>query len=372
MKILHVHKVSPLVSYGGMETVINVLCKATSDQGITNTVLSLSEHPAEKHLKTYAYTLYEEKKLFSFASTNFSINAFRKFKELANEHDIIHYHYPNPYADLLHLYTKPSKPSLITYHSDIVRQKLLFKLYKPLQNSFLSSVDQIVATSPNYFATSSVLQRFRNKVTVIPLSVDVEDFQVSDPDLLTYWQKRIKGPFFLFVGALRYYKGLFTLLEAVKGTNIKVVIAGSSGLEKKIKQFVKYQEIHNVTLLGAISEKDKIALLQLCYSFVFPSNYRSEAFGVSLLEAAASGKSLISSEIGTGTSFINIANETGLVVPPNCCVSLRDAMVFLLENPKIAHKMGLEAKNRVKIFFNSNTQSTRYVQLYDEIIGSKT
>ena len=100
----------------------------------------------------------------------------------------------------------------------------------------------------------------------------------------------------------------------------------------------------------------------------FPSNLRTEAFGIALLEAAYFGNPLISCEIGTGTSFVNKHDETGLVVKPGCPKDLRDAMLKLLNNKDLAIKMGKNAKKRAKKLFNSDKQSKSYLKIYSEIL----
>jgi rhamnosyl/mannosyltransferase len=107
----------------------------------------------------------------------------------------------------------------------------------------------------------------------------------------------------------------------------------------------------------------------LCYSMVFPSHLRSEAFGISLLEGAMYGKPMISSEIGTGTTFINIADETGLVVPPSDPVALRQAMRFLWEQPEVAAEMGRRAEERYWQHFTADRMVKSYVELYQAVVG---
>ena len=116
-------------------------------------------------------------------------------------------------------------------------------------------------------------------------------------------------PFFLFVGSMRYYKGLHIALEAIVGTEIQIGIAGVNGIEKDLKAQAAALQLKNIHFFGFVNDEDKVALLNLCHGFIFPSHLRSEAFGISLLEAAVSGKPMISSEIGTGTSFVNSAND---------------------------------------------------------------
>ena len=62
---------------------------------------------------------------------------------------MVHYHFPWPFADLLEMIAGGSKPYIVTYHSDIVRQKLLGKYYRPLMNRFLGGAARVVATSQN-------------------------------------------------------------------------------------------------------------------------------------------------------------------------------------------------------------------------------
>jgi len=124
----------------------------------------------------------------------------------------------------------------------------------------------------------------------------------------------------------------------------------------------------NVHFLGGLPDEDKVALLQLCYAFVFPSHLRSESFGISLLEGAMYGKPMISCEIGTGTTFINIADETGLVVPPRDADALARAMMTLWQNPDQADLMGRRALKRYEEVFSAKRMSTSYAELYRELL----
>lgn len=101
-------------------------------------------------------------------------------------------------------------------------------------------------------------------------------------------------------------------LDAVQGTDYPVVIVGSGPVEAELKAHASRLGLRIVHFLGALPDEDKVALLRLCYAVVFPSHLRSEAFGISLLEGAMYGKPLISSEISTGTSYINVSEVFGV------------------------------------------------------------
>jgi rhamnosyl/mannosyltransferase len=261
---------------------------------------------------------------------------------------------------------------VVTYHSDIIKQKHLIKLYRPLMNVFLNKVDAIVATSPEYVASSDVLSRFKQKTTVIPIGVDTDTYPETPRDLMERWSAQLPERFFLFVGVLRYYKGLHFLLEALKLKSYPLVIVGSGPEEDALKKQAQLLGLQNVIFLGALSEADKMAVLKLSYAFVFPSHLRSEAFGVSLLEAAMLGKAMISCDISTGTTYVNKDGETGLVCPPQDPAALSCAMTQLWENQEETQIMGLAAQRRQQALFTSQLAAARYEALYLSVLGSRT
>jgi len=186
--------------------------------------------------------------------------------------------------------------------------------------------------------------------------------------LTSLWRERFGSKFFLFVGMLRYYKGLHILIEAAKGATYPIVIVGAGPIEEELKQLVIKNEVTNIHFVGRVSDEDKVALLELSCGVVFPSHLRSEAFGVSLLEGAMYGKALISSEIGTGTTYINIDGETGLVVPPSDPAALRTAMDRLWNDTELASSMGNKAYQRYLELFTADRMSSSYVKLYQSLL----
>jgi rhamnosyl/mannosyltransferase len=276
----------------------------------------------------------------------------------------VHYHYPWPFADLLHFAARVRKPTVLTYHSDIVRQKLLGRLYAPLMKRFLASVDEIICTSPNYFATSDVLTRYEEKVSVVPIGLDELSYPTADDALICSMRERYGDDFFLFVGVLRYYKGLHILLDAIKDAPFKVIIVGSGPTEAELKQQAQDLQLTNVVFTGHLTDEEKVALFKLSRGVVFPSYLRAEAFGVTLLEGAMYGKALISTEVGSGTSHVNIDSETGIVVPPGSAKALRQAMDQLWYRPEMAKLMGQRARKRYEQLFTGQLMGRRYHDVY--------
>jgi rhamnosyl/mannosyltransferase len=367
MRVLHFYKTYYPDSVGGIEQVIRQLCVGTGRLGVTNQVLSLSRDKNLAPFEFEGHAVHRVPLTFEIASNACSVAAIGELARLAAAADVVHYHFPWPFMDLAHFMARVKKPSLVTYHSDIVRQKHLLRLYQPLKHRFLQSVDTIVATSPNYMASSAVLDRYRDKTRVITYGLDRTTYPRPDPQRLAHWRAKAGPRFFLFVGVLRYYKGLHILLDAVAGTDYPVVIVGAGPIEQELKAHAARLGLTNVMFVGAVDDVDKVALLELCYAVAFPSHLRSEAFGISLLEGAMFGKPMISSEIGTGTTYINVDQETGLVVPPSDPVALRAAMRTLWDNPELAAAMGRRAEARYRELFTSEQMATSYTELYREL-----
>jgi rhamnosyl/mannosyltransferase len=230
---------------------------------------------------------------------------------------------------------------------------------------FLSSVDHIVATSPNYASSSPVLRRHARSVSVIPLGLDERDYPRAGEAETARWRTRFPRPFFLFVGVLRYYKGLHALIDAARSIEADVVIAGSGPLEAHLTDQARRIGAGNVHFVGAVPDEAKAALLDLCTAFVFPSHLRSEAFGLSLIEAAMFGKPMVTCEIGTGTSFVNIDRRTGLVVPPDSPEALAAAMRALLSDGDLTRDLGRGARARYESELTATGMVDRYVALYE-------
>ncbi|CAH9017725.1 glycosyltransferase family 4 protein [Candidatus Nitrosacidococcus sp. I8] len=367
MKVLHFYKTYFPETIGGVEQVIYQIARGVSIYSIDTEVLTLAQESSKKPLVLENHLIYQAKCDVQIASTGFSRAALFRFMELAKQVDIIHYHFPWPFMDIVHFLSSVKKPTVLTYHSDIIRQKFLLTIYRPLMKFFLNRVDAIVATSPNYLATSQVLDGYRGKTEVIPIGIDKNTYPQVTSAKLNYWRNQIGEGFFLFVGMLRYYKGLHILLDALKDTNFSVVIVGSGPIEHSLKHHAKSLKLRNIHFLGTLPNEDKVALIQLSLAMVFPSHLRSEAFGISLLEGAMYGKPMISSEIGTGTSYINIHNETGLVVPPSDPTAFRKAMEFLWNSPDIARAMGGKAEARYWQLFTGKHMARSYAHLYQRL-----
>ena len=364
LRVLHVYRTYFPDSQGGIEELIRQICLDTKSRGIDNRLLALSANARPRVLRHNEVKVYRAHRDLEVASCGMSLQAFAMHERLAEWADLIHYHFPWPFGDVLNLTCRIKRPTVLTYHSDIVRQRVLRLLYRPVMHRFLRNVDRIVGTSPNYFATSDVLRRFQDKVEIVPIGLNEHTYPKVCPRIRARMRDRYGEGFFLFIGVLRYYKGLHILLDACAGAPFRVVIAGSGPTERELLDQAQRLRLDNVDFTGYVSNEEKVALLSLCRGVVFPSYLRTEAFGVALLEGAMYSKALISTEAGSGTSHVNIGGETGLAVAPGSPLALRQAMDRIHDCPEMAAAMGRRARQRFERFFTGDRMGERYDAIY--------
>ena len=371
MKVLHVYSKYYPNTVGGLQESIRQIITSTSKRGVENRVFALdSESPGK-----YDYpevTVYKAKLLFSWASCDFGfVQAFSMFKKLTNWADIVHYHYPWPFADLMHLMCKNKKPSVMTYHSDVLNKGILGSLYYPLMKKMLNNMDKVIVTSPNYFQGSKLLATIDpEKMDIIHLGINEctykNDLELSKHvDVYERFNVR-QGEYVLFIGVPRNYKGLNTLVASGSKILGNVVLAGPTGDEKLFRGFS--QPMPNIRFLGPVTGAEKLALLSGCIGLVLPSDKRSEAFGMVLVEASMMSKPMITCEIGTGTSFVNKHRETGIVVDPDSEEQLVSAINMMIEDEEMACRLGVAARNRYESLFAGSKMGSLYVELYEDLL----
>ena len=368
MRVLHVTQTYYPDTRGGIEELIRQIAINSKKLGVETRVFTLSKIPIPTVIEIDGVKIYRAPLTLKIASCGISIKALKLFKDLADWAQIINYHFPWPFMDLLNLLVDHDAKMVVTYHSDVVRQKRLFYLYKPLMKYFLNQVNIIGATANNYVQSSQTLKDYKKKVKVIPIGVSKKSYPIPTKKDLVKIGSLVGYDFFLFIGTLRKYKGLDYLLRALKDTELKCVIAGSGPELIRLKNLVKELGLTNIVFLGRVSDSEKVSLIKLSRAVVLPSNLRSEAFGVVLLEGAMYKKPLISTEIRTGTSYVNVNGETGLVVPTADPESLKESMLLLESDKSLSKKMGQAAHKRYIKLFRGSVMSQKYAKIYKTLI----
>ncbi len=363
LRILHVYKdYYPIV--GGIENHIKTLAELQCAAGHQVTVLVTNPGGQAGSEVISGVQLLRAGRIATVASTPLSLALPLKLRSI--NADITHLHFPYPIGEIGQWLFRRRRPYVITYHSDVVRQRAMLLMYAPIMRRVLSRANRILPTSAPYIATSPYLRDLQDHCTVTPLSVDPLPFLKATP-LLPPAEK----PRLLFVGRHRYYKGIATLLQAMPQVDAELMIAGDGPMRARWEQMARELNLGaRVTFLGEVSDEDLPRLYAAAGVFILPANARAEAFGTVLLEAMAAGLPCVTTEVGSGTSYVVQDGITGLVVPPLQPLALAEALNRLLSNPELCVQMGTAGRARVVQEFSPAALLQRVTAVYQSVLSA--
>lgn len=288
--------------------------------------------------------------------------------------DLMHMHFPDPMAHLSALVLPSDLPVVITWHSDIVRQERLLKLYRPMQDAMLRRAAAIIAPTPSHFATSTELARLSlsDRFRTVPFGVDVQVFAREHP-MAAEIRARYPEALIFAVGRHVYYKGYEYLIDAMEATpGARLLLGGTGPLSDSLRQrAASSRAADRITFLGRIPDADLPAYYQACDVFCMPSVERAEAFGIVQIEAMAAGKPVVCCELGNGVTYVNRNGETGLVVPPRDVPALAGALRTLLADEAMRARFGAQGRIRVDAEFSMEALRRGTLRVYREALGCK-
>ena len=175
------------------------------------------------------------------------------------------------------------------------------------------------------------------------------------------------APFVLFAGRHVAYKGVDVLLRALCGTETRAVIAGDGPKRPAWERLSHDLGLDGrVRFAGAVSDVELRALMQDCAVLVLPSVTNAEAFGYVQLEAMASARPVISTDVPSGVSWVNQDGHTGLVVPAGDAAALRCAIERLIGDPALRSQLGAAGRARVEQEFTIDRLCERLRAVYEE------
>lgn len=379
MRVVHVYKdYYPVV--GGIENYVRLLTtRLRAAHEIDARVLVTSPTLQAEHAIIDGVPVYRASRLATVASTPLSVQMAGMLHAL--KPDLVHLHFPYPIGELSYLLACPTVPAVVTYHSDIVRQKKLLMVYRPLLKRLLRHAAAIQVTSPHYLESSTWLQPHRDRCHIISSGIAMNEWQAAVADATSaaiplrrhllrdgQYQHLV-----LFVGRFRYYKGLHVLLQAwPRVANARLVLVGSGPEEARLRAQVADLGIgESVVFASDVGDEELPAYHAAADVFVLPSCLRSEALGLVLVEAEAAGVPCISTDLGTGTSWINLDGTTGRVVPPNAPSALAAAVNDLLADPTLRRAMGEAARARARELCDIDGIARQVAALYRQVLSER-
>ena len=368
MHVLHVGKYYPPYR-GGIETVVEQLCRGLARRGVEITALVSNDGPTTVDETIDGVRVLRLGRTVELNSQPLNLRLIPELRR--KRFDALHFHTPNPVGALAVLAAHRAESLVVTHHSDIVRQRWLGVPATVVQSLLYRRAAALIAATPKHIEHSTVLRRFESKCRVIHFPIDalpyVDARPVWDEQLPQTWQNE---PLVLFVGRLVYYKGVDVLLEALRLTErARLAIVGVGPLAARlVEQATRLGITDRVRFLGAVSD-DRLRSMYKCARFlVLPSVAPSEAFGMVQLEAMAAGRPVISTDLKSGVPYVNQHGVTGLIVPPSDPQALAAGMKVLIENEPHALALGLAAQRRVLAEFHVDKVVDAHIELYESLV----
>ncbi len=364
LRVLHVGKYYP-PHRGGMESHLQALCGELKRAVEVEVLVANDERQTIEELIDGVKVTRAEK-LFDLAAAPVCPEMVRKIRQA--KADLVHIHLPHPTALLAYLASRQRGRLILSYHSDIIRQKVLSKAFWPLLRHALGRADAIIAASPDYVQTSPVLRKFQRRCRVIPYGLPLGPFDQPNLIEVSRIRKRYGPRIVLGVGRLVYYKGFEYLIRAMKMVEAHLLIVGSGPLRHELEREARACGVEErVTLLTGV--EDVVPYYHATDVFALPSVARSEAFGIVQLEAMACGKAVVNTDLKSGVTFASPGGVTGLTVTPADPHALGTAINTLLDDPALSARLGQAGRRRVQKEFDLQVMARRTLELYEEVMN---
>ncbi len=363
MRIVHVYKdYFPVL--GGIENHIKMLAEAQAAAGHDVTVLVTNPGGEPKFVVENQVKIIRATRIATVASTPLSFDLQRQLRYL--QPDVTHLHFPYPVGEVSQWLFARERPYVITYHSDVVKQQLMLRFYKPILQRVLRNASQLIVSNGNYIESSNWIRPYAAKCNIIPFAVDGHRFH---PDNAAEYPTHEK-PILLFVGRHRYYKGVDDLIRAMADIDAQLLIGGDGPERNAWEKLTQVRNLtHKIKFIGNVADEELPQFFASGDIFVLPANARAESFGIVLQEAMASGLPCVTTELGTGTSWLVRDGESGFVVPPKNPTALAEAIQKLVVNPNLRQQMGQAGRKRAVWEFSLEKMVAKTDAVYQKVVS---
>jgi glycosyltransferase involved in cell wall biosynthesis len=391
-RIVHLSKYYP-PDPGGIETHVQTLAQTQADLGAEVHVVCVNGFDEQGRLSRTTKTVNETDgnvrvtrlgRLFSLARFDICPELPKQLCQLAQKSNtLFHLHTPNPTMLTALTAIHRRLPMVVTHHSDVIKQKILKYGLRPFECVVYNQTARILTTSYQYIDGSKFLNAYTNKLSSLPLGLDSSKYTNPSKEAIAYGRSlkarysRLNSelnsePIWLAVGRLVYYKALHIAIEALVQVPGTLIIIGVGPLELELKALAKKLGVENrIAWLGRVSEDELIGAYQAATALWFPSNIRSEGFGMVQLEAMASGCPVINANIpGSGVPWVSRHQLEGLTVPINDSMALTLAARRLLNEPGLHSRLATAGRARAQ-YFSHVTMAERSFDIYEQALSNE-
>lgn len=370
LKVLQLGKFHPIK--GGVEKVMMAFVRGLSAGNVYCDMLcaSADDEVGETRLNSHS-KIIKTKTIANKSATMISPDMISKLREICHDYHIIHIHHPDPMATLALLLSDYKGKVVLHWHSDILKQRFLLRLYLPLQRWLVNRADLILGTTPTYVQETPYLKDVQEKVSYLPIGVRE---RVADDGVIAAIRNEYAGKKIIYsMGRLVPYKGYEYLVDAATmlDDSYVVLIGGSGPLKASLQRRVADLGLsEKVRILGFIPNDLEAAYYAACDVFCLSSTIKTEAYAIVQVEAMSAGKPIIATKIeGSGVSWVNAHGESGLNVAPKNAQAIADAIQTICSSEELYDKLSRGAKKRYLELFTREKMQTGLLEQYRRILA---
>jgi len=374
---------------GGIETHVQAIARAQNASGLDVTVACIN-HLDDRNQDVWCDRLARTSRQ-SATDGGVRLEKFGKFGTLARfdfctgllgflrnapaNFDILHLHVPNPTFSIAVAASKPSLPLVVTYHSDIVKQRFIRQPFRIVEKIVFNRVSQFIAATAAYANSSEVLRSRLNQTTVIPFGLNLDPYTNPSPSALRFRDQLLQRsgglPLWLCVGRFVYYKGFEHAIRALPQCRGRLILVGSGELKTSLVSLaVELGVADRIEWLEKLSDDELVGAYHAATAFWFPSIVRSEAFGLVQIEAMASGCPVINTRIpGSGVAEVSLDNVSGITVAPASANELAAAANRLDTQPELLARLSKGAAQRASEHFSIQQMVEQTNDVYRSVLG---
>lgn len=371
MRVLHFAKYSFLRT-GGMERHVEVLTRALAARGVDVTVLSYDPSGTAAPRSEDGVRVEPVPTLANVSSQSLAPRLVTRSRRLAHEQrfDVVHQHWPDPFAHLAASMVPGRPAQVVSWHTDILRQRVLGPLYQTLAPLTLVRPDAVIGATHAHLKSLQIA-RFAppERCHVIPFGIDVRPFAPTPQVLNDAGALRAKhggGPLVFALGRHVYYKGFDVLIRAMAHVPAVLLLGGEGPLTPMLRQQATALGA-KVKLVGNIPEAQLPSYFYACDVFCLPSVVQTEAFGLVQAEAMACGKPLVNTALGNGVNELAPNDICALTVAPGDDDALAGALRKVLSESVTAMRLGAAGRNRVNTSFTVDAMAKETLALYETV-----
>ncbi len=376
MKVLHLGKFDGDV--GGIERYVRALLGGLPGDIVPINLVANDVARTDEH-RQYRYLTVRAASHGIVASVAVAPSMPLIARRLQREHrfDIVHLHFPDPLGQLTAMALPRSVKRVISWHSDIIKQRSALAVYRPFLDAFVRNADAIIGATPQHFSSSQQMAPGKpgQRREVIPYGFDPDALGWSDAARATrarLEQERGHRSAIFTVGRHVYYKGFDVLIRAMRSVDAELWIGGRGPLTENLRRAAQEAGVADrVRFLGFIPDAELIAYYDACDVFCMPSTERAEQFGLVQLEAMHCGKPVVATRLGTGVEYVTLDEVTGLLVEPGNEQALAQALNRLLGDPPLRARLGEAGRRRVAEEFSVRQMVDKTVALYRRLVTAR-